>query len=613
MSLTRKFHSVNSNRVFLQECLRTDLIPRSFEISNLPQNHSSRFVAKWSQTKKQTSKQLIKIVVNQERTTEKHILFKTEKLRDELFLLNPEESWQTIRERLLLKNAAYQNMFVKLRTKKLIWLSKKCNAQDKPIVTSEENPPKQKRKWIKKSKWKRLKRKQSRKKLNVVFNYSGIELSQDMENLLNRGLSFAITPLSLNLSQVLVDFSKFERKLRWREFFATQEDDHEYQPSIFRKEKTNLPRNHKPPEELKMFCHAVKSEILDPENRNKIRPNLPPGELKALKELISLQRNRVITIKPCDKGAGIIILKFESYMESCLNELSNQQLQENGTLNPYYVQVEEKEVEETKKQIKSVLDTAADKNFITTEELKAMLADDKNPAKFYQLFKVHKTHIPGDTPPSRPIISGSGSYTENISLFVDSFLKPLSNLHPSYLQDTPDFLRCIEEINKDNLPANSILFSVDVTGLYTNIPQDDGLEFCREALENRTDKSVPTSFLIELLNICLKNNIFEFGGKLYKQLIGTAMGIHPAPSYANIFMAKLDDQIVKLANTYKITDECPLKTWKRFLDDCFGIWTDSIEKLYQFLDDINKIHPTIKFTLEHSSPFYCGLKDEHDC
>ena len=35
----------------------------------------------------------------------------------------------------------------------------------------------------------------------------------------------------------------------------------------------------------------------------------------------------------------------------CLNELSNQQLQENGTLNPYYVQVEEKEVEETKKQI----------------------------------------------------------------------------------------------------------------------------------------------------------------------------------------------------------------------------------------------------------------------
>ena len=98
-----------------------------------------------------------------------------------------------------------------------------------------------------------------------------------------------------------------------------------------------------------------------------------------------------------------------------------------------------------------------------------MLDDDKNSAKFYQLFKVHKTSIPGDTPPSRPIISSSGSYTKNISLFVDNFLKPLSNLHPSYLQDTPDFFKCIEEINKDDLSDNSILFSVDVTGLYTNI------------------------------------------------------------------------------------------------------------------------------------------------
>ena len=32
-----------------------------------------------------------------------------------------------------------------------------------------------------------------------------------------------------------------------------------------------------------------------------------------------------------------------------------------------------KEVEETKKQIKSVLNTAADKNFITTEELKNLV------------------------------------------------------------------------------------------------------------------------------------------------------------------------------------------------------------------------------------------------
>ena len=72
-------------------------------------------------------------------------------------------------------------------------------------------------------------------------------------------------------------------------------------------ERKNLPRNHKPPEDLKMFCHVqLNKKIPYPENRIKIRPNLPPGELTT-KELISLQRNRMIIIKPCDKGARIII------------------------------------------------------------------------------------------------------------------------------------------------------------------------------------------------------------------------------------------------------------------------------------------------------------------
>ena len=41
-----------------------------------------------------------------------------------------------------------------------------------------------------------------------------------MERVLNRGLNFCITPLKLNVTEVLVDFRKIERKLRWREFFA---------------------------------------------------------------------------------------------------------------------------------------------------------------------------------------------------------------------------------------------------------------------------------------------------------------------------------------------------------------------------------------------------------
>ena len=73
-----------------------------------------------------------------------------------------------------------------------------------------------------------------------------------------------------------------------------------------------------------------------------------------------------------------------------------------------------------------------------------MRADDKDVARFYATFKVHKKHEVGKAPPERPIISGNGSITENISAFVDYHIKALAVEQFSYLQDTPDFLRFLE-------------------------------------------------------------------------------------------------------------------------------------------------------------------------
>ena len=62
---------------------------------------------------------------------------------------------------------------------------------------------------------------------------------------------------------------------------------------LFKKQKSNLPKN--PSKELKTCLRANKSEIRDPQNRNQ--------ELKALTELIKLQKQRQIQIKPAGKGA----------------------------------------------------------------------------------------------------------------------------------------------------------------------------------------------------------------------------------------------------------------------------------------------------------------------
>ena len=129
-----------------------------------------------------------------------------------------------------------------------------------------------------------------------------------MKNLLNRGFNFSILPLKLDLTQVLVDFKRFERSMIWHEYFYGTEIEGETRGKIFKSSKTNLPKNYKSPDGLKTYLGSVKSEIMDHRNRNNISCNLPQDEIQALKDLIKLQKEKVIVIKPCDKGAGIIIL-----------------------------------------------------------------------------------------------------------------------------------------------------------------------------------------------------------------------------------------------------------------------------------------------------------------
>ena len=63
-------------------------------------------------------------------------------------------------------------------------------------------------------------------------------------------------------------------------------------------------------------------------------------------------------------------------------------------------------------------------------------------------------------------------------------------------------------------------------------------------MDSRIDKQVTADTLIELLELVLKNNIFEFFDKTYKQIRGTAIGTKFAPPYAVLFMAALEEKIL---------------------------------------------------------------------
>jgi hypothetical protein len=73
------------------------------------------------------------------------------------------------------------------------------------------------------------------------------------------------------------------------------------------------------------------------------------------------------------------------------------------------------------------------------------------------------------------------------------------------------------------------------------------------------------------------------------QINGTAMGTTMAPSDANIFMGKLEKQIMQYS------PQKPL-SWSSFIDDIDMKWIDSKENLHCLFDHANNVHSTIKFT-----------------
>ena len=83
-----------------------------------------------------------------------------------------------------------------------------------------------------------------KQRINVVFNYSSENLTNDMESVLNKGLNFSPIPEKLDITQLFVDIQRFERTMIWQEFWYGRDESEYQEPCIFKSVKNNLPRNY---------------------------------------------------------------------------------------------------------------------------------------------------------------------------------------------------------------------------------------------------------------------------------------------------------------------------------------------------------------------------------
>ena len=81
------------------------------------------------------------------------------------------------------------------------------------------------------------------------------------------------------------------------------------------------------------------------------------------------------------------------------------------------------------------------------------------------------------------------------------------------------------------------------------------MEVCREALNTRDAPDPPTDDVVHLIALILKKNNFSFNGENYLQKHGTVMGTWMAPSIANLFMGKLEKNLLCWATqTYHLVE-----------------------------------------------------------
>ncbi|CAF4939660.1 unnamed protein product [Rotaria sp. Silwood1] len=193
--------------------------------------------------------------------------------------------------------------------------------------------------------------------------------------------------------------------------------------------------------------------------------------------------------------------------------------------------------------------------------------------------KKHKDGIP-----VRPIESTIRASTRNISKFLDHIIRTIfdKQCRTTTIIDGTSLIQALNKHIKKGLFKSSTLFCIfDIRNLYTMLPQDEALDILIEFIHVHgytKVKGIDLQTIKELASIVLKENVFVYDKKIYRQTIGGAM-----------------------VRRQDISNEF----YGRYIDDIFIPWNKSEKELIKLLEEANIWHPNIEldYKIGQSLPF----------
>ena len=296
--------------------------------------------------------------------------------------------------------------------------------------------------------------------------------------------------------------------------------------------------------------------------------NLTKDKRQALKRL---RNDNDILILPADKGRMTVVMDKTDYHDKMDELLNDKQTYEVLKRDP--TPALQRKLNSKLLQLKK-----ADANDIP--RYNRLRCPVSQPAKLYGLPKLHKPNFP-----MGPIVRSVRLY--ELSKYLTTILIPQTDESRHKLQSTENFIHAIKTVQ---VADDHKLVSFDVKPLFTSIPLQLAID-CTETAINNSTLQLPllTNDLMDLLNLCLTSTYFQYNGKHYKQLHGTAIGSPVSVVVAEIVMQNIEEQALA---SYKRT----IPLWLRYVDDTFT--TLHKDEIDDFHEHLNRQNAHIQFTKE---------------
>ena len=182
--------------------------------------------------------------------------------------------------------------------------------------------------------------------------------------------------------------------------------------------------------------------------------------------LKNLSKRRDIIVKAADKGGALVVWRADLYQKEALRQLSD---------TSFYAKVDNPST--SQQIVKSTINEVIVKQEFPATATNLIMTTPRTSC-IYFLPKIHKPNNPG-----RPIVSACSCPTELISSYLDKIMAPIVRSLPSYqsyVKDSQHALQIFRDFNF--LGEDKLIFTMDITSLYTVIPNGEGLLALKHSL-----------------------------------------------------------------------------------------------------------------------------------